>query len=94
MTAATDLQSLISGAITTLDLFPDHSTPEWVQLAAELAATSAKVDVVVSAATAIQTEAARVSAAAQQLKADIDTLTDGAHEPGCTPEGASVISWR
>ena len=80
VTAATDLQSLISGAVTTLDLFPDHSTPEWVQLAAELAATRTKVDAVVSTATAIQTEAARVSAAVQQLKADIDTLTDGAHD--------------
>ena len=80
VTAATDLQTLISGAITTLDLFPDHSTPEWVQLAADLAAAHAKVDVVVSAATAIQTEAAQVSAAAQQLRSDIDTLTDSAHE--------------
>ena len=80
VTAATDLQTLISGAITTLDLFPDHSAPEWVQLAADLAAAHAKVDVVVSAATAIQTEAAQMSAAAQQLRDDIDTLTDSAHE--------------
>ena len=54
--------------------------PEWVQLAADLASARAKVEVVVSAATAIQTTATQLSAAAQQLRADIDTLTDSAHE--------------
>ena len=61
VTDATDLQTLISAAITSLDGFADHSAPEWVQLAADLAAAKAKVGVVVSVATAIQTEAAEMT---------------------------------
>ena len=61
VTAAADLQALISRATSDLDLFPDHSVPEWVQVAADLASARAQVEVVVSAATAIQTTATQLS---------------------------------
>jgi hypothetical protein len=51
-----------------------------VQLAADLAAAQAKANVVVSAATDIQTRAAQIDAAAQQLRSDVATLADDAHD--------------
>ena len=80
VTDATDVHTLIATSIVSLDLFPDHSTPEWVQLAANLATAQAKADVVMSAATVLQALAAQIEAAAQQLKSDVLSLIDEAHE--------------
>ena len=71
-----DLKTLIAGSVTSLDLLPDHSAPEWVQLAGNLAAAQAKADVVAGAATDIESKVAQIDATAQQLNSDVVALTN------------------
>ena len=76
-TDATDLRTMIAGAVSDLNLFSDHTAPEWLRLAGDLATAQAKADVVVSAATDVATAAAQADAAVQRLRDKLAALIDG-----------------
>ena len=76
---AIELQGLVAVSIASVDLLPDHGSPQWVQVAADLAAAQAKADAVVTAVTTIAETVDQLAATVQELVGNVATAVAKAH---------------
>jgi hypothetical protein len=78
-TSALDI--LLAKLITDANAFPpsERSTPEWIQLSADLTAAKAKADVVSSAAASLQQTVSTITSTVQNLQSSVAALDADAH---------------
>jgi hypothetical protein len=78
---ASALDLLLAKLITDANAFPpsERSTPEWIQLSADLTVAKAKADVVSSAAASLQQTVSTITSTVQSLQSAVAALDADAH---------------